>query len=221
MKTICKLIGARFISTMALAVLAIAVSLLSVPARADIVLSIEDVTGAPGSSGTFDVLLTNTGSASQNIAATNFELTTADTNITFNDVTTSTTTAPYIFPSSLFGPDIITFTTGQTIEAGDVDSTLVGTDVAPGAIYGLGNVSYSIAPGAVNGEVAEVDFVPYPNTSLSDNNFNNVPFTAESGTITVQTSTIPEPSAAIPLAGAVLLVACLSRRRRQSKVVKV
>jgi hypothetical protein len=206
MKTICK-----FISTPA--VLAVAALLLSVPARADIVLSIEDVSGAPGSSGTFDVLLTNTGSVSQNIAATNFELTTADTNITFNDVTTSTTTAAYIFPSSLFGPDIITFTTGQTIEGGDVDSTLVGTDVAPGATYGIGNVSYSIDPGASNGEVAEVDFAAYPQSSLSDSMGNNVPFTAESGTITVQTSTIPEPSTAIPLAAALLLGVSFIRRR--------
>jgi hypothetical protein len=213
MKTISKFIRAKLISTTTPAILAIAVLLLSVPARADIVLSIEDVTGAPGSTGAFDVLLTNTGPSSQNIAATNFELTTGDANITFNDVTTNTTTAPYIFPSSFFGPDIITFTTGQTIEAGDVDATFVGTDVAAGATYGIGSVSYSIDPGAVSGEVAEVDFVAYPQTSLSDSGGNNVPFTAESGTITVQTSTIPEPSAALPLVGAVLLGVSLIRRR--------
>src|ERR1022692_1657023 len=186
MKTTCKLI-----STMAPAVLASAVLLLSVPARGDMILSIESVTGAPGSTGTFDVLLTNTGPSLQNIAAFNFELTTADTNITFNDVTTSTTTAPYIFPSSSYGPDIVTFAIGQTVEAGDVtnDPTLYGTDVASGAAY--------------------------PQSSLSDNNFTNVPFTAESGTITVQTSTVPEPVTAIPLAGAVLLGASLIRQRRR------
>ena len=212
MKTTCKLI-----STMAPAVLASAVLLLSVPARGDMILSIESVTGAPGSTGTFDVLLTNTGPSLQNIAAFNFELTTADTNITFNDVTTSTTTAPYIFPSSSYGPDIVTFAIGQTVEAGDVtnDPTLYGTDVASGATYGLGNVSYSIDPLALNGDIAEVDFAAYPQSSLSDNNFTNVPFTAESGTITVQTSTVPEPVTAIPLAGAVLLGASLIRQRRR------
>jgi hypothetical protein len=201
--------------TTALAALAIACLFVSTPAKADIVLSIEDVIGAPGSSGTFDVLLTNTGLSSQNIAAFNFELTTADTNISFTDVTTDTTTATYIFPDSFFGPDITTIASGQTVEAGDVDATFNGTDVAPGATYGLGSVSYSIAGGATNGEIAEIDFSPYPQTSLSDSDFNNVDFTAQSGTITVQTatSTVPEPGTAFPLAAAMLLAAFLIRRR--------
>jgi hypothetical protein len=213
MKTTCKLI-----SKMALVVLAIAVLLLSVPAKADIVLSLESVTGAPGSTGTFDVLLTNTGPSSQNIAAFNFELTTADTNITFTDVTTATTTATYIFPSSFFGPDITTIAGGQTVEAGDVDATFNGTDVASGATYGIGNVSYSINPGASNGEIAEVDFAAFTDTSLVDSQFNNVGFSSESGTITVQTSstTVPEPSTALPLAGAMLVAASLIRWRRRT-----
>jgi hypothetical protein len=204
----------KIISKTALAVLAVAVLLLSVPAKADIVLSLESVTGAPGSTGTFDVLLTNTGSSSQNIAAFNFELTTPDTNISFTDVTTSTTTATYIFPSSFFGPDITTIASGQTVEAGDVDATFNGTDVAAGATYGIGNVSYSIDPGAINGEIAEVDFAAFTDTSLADSQFNNVGFSSQSGTITVQTSTVPEPSTALPLAAALLFGACLMRRRR-------
>lgn len=210
MKTTCD-----FISKTAPAVLAIVVLLLSVPAKADIVLTLESVTGAPGSTGTFDVLLSNTGPAAQNIAGFNFELTTADTNVTFTDVTTATTTAPYIFPTSFFGPDITTFATGQSVEAGDLDGTFNGTDVASGATYGLGNVSFAIAQGAVNGETAEIDFSADASTSLSDNNTNIVDFTAEPGTITVQTSTtVPEPSTALPLAGAMLLGAWLIRRRR-------
>jgi hypothetical protein len=203
----------KIISKTALAVVAVAVLLLSVPAKADIVLSLESVTGAPGSTGTFDVLLTNTGSSSQNIAAFNFELTTPDTNISFTDVTTATTTATYIFPSSFFGPDITTIASGQTVEAGDVDATFNGTDVAAGATYGIGNVSYSIDPGAINGEIAEVDFAAFTDTSLADSQFNNVGFSSQSGTITVQTSTVPEPSTALPLAGAMLLGAYLIRRR--------
>ncbi len=190
---------------------AVVAMLLSVPARADMVFSIESVTGAPGSTGTFDVLLTNTGPSDQNIAAFNFELTTSDTNITFTDVTTSTTTATYIFPSSAFGPDITTFAIDQSVEAGDVDDTLLGTDIAAGATYGLGNVSYSIDPGALNGEVAGIDFVAYPQTSLTDSDGNNVSFTANSGTITVQTSTVPEPSAAFDI---ILFGAWLISRRR-------
>jgi len=204
-----------FVSKTVPAIVAIAVLLLSVPAKGDIVLSVESVSGAPGSTGDFDVLLTNTGSSAQNIAAFNFELTTPNTDISFTDVTTNTTTATYIFPSSFFGPDITTIAAGQTVEAGDVDATFDGTDVAPGATYGLGNVSFAIAPGAVNGETAEIDFVAYPSTSLSDSSGNNVDFTAESGTITVQTtSAIPEPSTAFPLAAALLFGVMLIRKRR-------
>jgi hypothetical protein len=206
----------KLIRKTALAVFAIATLLFSVPARADIVLSVESVTGAPGSTGTFDVLLTNTGTLSQNIAGFDFELTTVDTNIAFTDVTTTTTTAAYIFPSSLFGPDIATLTGGQTVDASDLDATGNGTDVAPGATLGLGNVSFSISPGALNGDIAEIDFTAYPATSLSDNVPNNVSFAPESGFITVQTSTVPEPSATLPLAGSMLLGAWLIRRRRRT-----
>ncbi|MGB6944766.1 MAG: PEP-CTERM sorting domain-containing protein, partial [Bryobacteraceae bacterium] len=122
----------------------------------------------------------------------------------------------YIFPSSFFGPDILTPPAGgQTIEAGDLDATFNGTDVAAGATYGLGSVSYSIAPGATNNEIAAIDFSAYPDTSLSDSNFNNIDFTAESGTITVQTaSTVPEPATALPLAAALLIGAAFLRKRR-------
>jgi len=204
-------------SKMALAVIAVAVLLVSVPAKGDgIVLSIESVSGAPGSTGTFDVLLENTGGGTQNIAAFNFVLTTTNTDITFNDVTTDTTTATYIFPSSFFGPDILTPPAGgQSVEAGDVDATFNGTDVADGATYGLGSVSYSIAPGAVNGETAEIDFSAYPDTSFSDSLGSNVPFTTESGTITVQTSsTVPEPATGLPLAAALLIGAFFAHKRR-------
>ena len=203
-------------SKMALAVFAVGLLLLSLPAKGDIVLSVESVTGAPGSTGMFDVLLTNTGASSQNIAGFNFELTTANPDMTFTDVTTGTTTATYIFPFSLFGPDITTpMAPGQTVEAADVDALGLGTDVAAGVKYGLGSVSFSIAGGATNGETAEIDFVPFPATSLADNNVSNVDFTVQSGTITVQTSAVPEPAnVALPLATAVLIAAVFARKRR-------
>jgi hypothetical protein len=201
------------ISKTALSILTLAALLIPVPAKASSILSIESVSGAPGSTGTFDVLLTNTGPSSQNIAVFNFELTTSDTNITFSGVFTSTTTATYIFPSSFFGPNITTFATGQSVEASDVDATFIGTNIGSGATYGLGNVSYSISPGALNGEIAEIDFVAFPGTSLADSGANNVGFTAESGSITAESSSVPEPSTTVPFAGALLLGAWLIRRR--------
>jgi len=209
MKAICS-----FISKRAPAVFAIAVLLLSAPAKGDIALSIESVTGAPGSSGAFDVLLTNTGASSQNIAAFNFELTTANPDITFTDVTTATIAA-YLFPASLFGPNITTIASGQTVEAGDADALFNGTDVGPGATFGLGSVSYSIAGGAPNGEVAQINFSAYPATSLADSSGNNVDFTPGSGTITVQTSAVPEPRATALLLAALVIAAVFARNRRR------
>lgn len=171
-------------STAMIAMLAAGLLLFAAPGRADIVLSVESVTAAPGATGTFDVLLSNTGASSVNIGAFSFELSTANTDITFGDVTNSTTTAPYIFPDGL---GILTSTGGQTVSANDIDG-LPSTDVAPGSTYGLGNVSFTVAPTAVDGETATVSFEPYPNTNLTDAS-NNVDFTATSGTITVT----PEP----------------------------
>ncbi len=207
---------------MAPAVFAVAVLLISLPAKGDIILSIESVTGAPGSSGVFDVLLTNTGPSDQNIAAFNFELTSANTDITFTDVTTGTTTATYIFPTSGTGPDIVTFASGQTVEAGDFDGAFNGTDVASGATFGLGSVSFSIDPGATNGETAEIDISAFPASSLVDSNFSNVDFTTQSGTITVQTSSaVPEPATALPLAGALLIAALFAHKRRRCGITTV
>jgi hypothetical protein len=208
-----------FISQAALAAAVLAVFIFSLPAKADIDLSIESVSGTPGSSGTFDVLLTNTGGSSQNIAAFNFELSTTDVNITFNDVTTATTTAPYIFPSSGTGPDIVTPPAGgQTIEAGDYDATFNGTDVAPGATYGIGSVAYSIAGGAGIGEIASISFDLTP-TSLSDDNFNNVDFNTASGTITVTTAVtvVPEPSSLLLLGGVLFIASAFLFIRRRSQ----
>jgi len=150
----------------------------------------------------------------QNIAAFNFELTTANPDVTFTHVTTATA-ATYIFPASFFGPDITTIASGQTVEAGDLDASFNGTDAGAGATYGLGSVSYSIAGGATNGEIAQINFSAYPNTSLADMNSNNVDFTAGSGTITVHASAVPEPATAVLLATALVIAAVFASRRRR------
>jgi hypothetical protein len=208
--------ASSFIDRRVLALLTLAVLSLGVPARADIILSVESVTGAPGSSGVFDVLLENTGPSTQNIAGFGFELSTTDTNITFTDVTINTS-APYIFAGdSLFGPDIITSAPGQTVDASDFSASTNGTDVGAGGIFALGSVAYTIDPAVLNGEIATIDFTASPFTSLSDSGGNNVDFTATPGTITVlTTSPVPEPSTALPLAAAMLFAVWLIRRRRR------
>ena len=67
--------------------------LFSPAVRADLVLSMQPViSAAPGSTGNaFDVLLTNTGASSVDLGAFAYEITTADTDISFTDADTSTT----------------------------------------------------------------------------------------------------------------------------------
>lgn len=187
------------------------------PASAAVVLSIEPSTAAPGASGSFDVLLTNTGATAVNIAGFNFTLSTPNTNVTFTDVTTATTPAAYIFPDSLFGPDITTTASAQTVEAGDLDASGNGTSVLAGQTYSLGDVFYDVATTAAVGSIASVSFEPYPDTSLSDMNSNNVGFTDTPGTIAIEPSIAPspEPSFAWPTAILAAAIAGASWRKRR------
>src|ERR1700689_4926801 len=88
--------------------------LLPAPARGSLVFSVPSVTANAGDVGdSFDVLLTYSGSPIS-VGGFAFEITTTDPDITFTDATTATATA-YIFSgTSLFGPDIVTSSPGQT-----------------------------------------------------------------------------------------------------------
>jgi hypothetical protein len=95
---------------------AVAIALLgSAPAKADVVISIQSPLNAnAGDTGdSFDVTLTNTGPSAVSIAAFTFEISAANTDMTFTDANTGTGLAPYIFAgNSLFGPDITVSNTG-------------------------------------------------------------------------------------------------------------
>jgi len=205
-----------------MAILAAGLLLCAAPARADISLSIQPVSAGVGASGSFDVLLTNTGVSPVNIAGTAFELSTTNTDITFTDVTINTVTEPYIFATSDFGPDILLGVTGggQVVSAIDLDGSLgaPGTSVAAGATYGIGLVSFNVALTAVDGETATLNFDAYPATSFSDSGGGNIPFTPNSGTIDV--TDVPEPGFGWP-AGAVgvalAAVAALRRKRAAAR----
>src|SRR5947209_8664720 len=77
---------------------ALAVVLLTAgPARADLVISVQNVTATPGSTGnTIEVDLTNTTSATVTLGSFAFSLAVNNTNITFTSADNKTT-APYVF----------------------------------------------------------------------------------------------------------------------------
>jgi hypothetical protein len=173
-------------------------------ARADLLLTAESVTAKPGDvNDLFNVYLTNLGTAPVDVESFNFEINTTSTDITFEQATDATTLFPYIFAgNSLFGPVISTSSPGQTLDASDIAATGF-TAVNPGASFGLGLISFNVAPTAPN-QVAPVTFNENSAfTSVSDAAGNLQTLDFASGNITV--SAVPEPATGllllVPLAG--------------------
>ncbi len=213
------------ISCSGLVVLA-ALGILSLPARADLLFSLESpITAMAGDVGdSFDVLLTNTGSSAVTVADFSFGITTTDTDITFTGATTSTVTEPYIFAGDSFDDDngfpfyTVPPPIGQTLEATDASNSGLGDAIGAGDTVAVGNIIFDVANGAAPGP-AVVTFEAFPTTGLLDPDFNYLSFTANDGSITVtSTSSVPEP-ATIFTTGAALAFGCLGfafaiRRRR-------
>ncbi len=191
--------------------LAVAFVVCSVPARADLILSVESVAAAQGSTGNaFDVLLSDIGSPGVAVASFNFEIATSDPDITFTGVFISTATAAYIFAgNSAFGPEIDSQTSPSVI-ASDLDAGGSAT-LNSGDVVGLGRVFFNVSPTATSGPFAVSFTGGTAGNNLSDANGGNVPInTFTSGTITITT---PEPSSIfLTLAG----IAALTALRRRS-----
>jgi|SRR5581483_4507800 len=166
------------------------------PARADLVLSFSDPgnVGAGSTGDSFDVMLTNTGSADVSLAVFTFEVATTSSDITFTDVTTATADL-YIFAgNSLIGPDILGATTGQDLTAFDLYSGVGDATVAAGATVGLGHVLFDVAAIASSG-TADLELVG-TGTSLATSSIEPVPIQTLSPGLVQTTgsgSSLPEP----------------------------
>ncbi len=212
------LLAPRF-SRPALAVAA-AVLLLAAarPARAELVVSVQDVTAPAGTTGnTLEVDVSNTGSLAVDISAFSFEISVAGSSgVTLTGADTSTTLATYIFAgNSLYGPTISTTTPGTTLDASDIAST-GSTSLAGGETLGLGLVSFDVTGSTPTGPVT-VTLTGYPSTSLTASNTSNIPIDAlNNGTITITPSAVPEPSSLVSATLGLLGAGWLVRRRRAS-----
>lgn len=201
----------------AAALLAAVVALLAPgSARADLIITADNVTEAAGASGvSLDVTLTNTGPGAVGIGGFTFELTVGSSDITFTGVTTATA-APYIFDGlGLFGPNIGTVVTGQDIMASDVFSVIgSGTTLGSGATVGLGHLVFDVSPSATG--TYPVMIAAFPATSLSDFSGADVPITRTlDGSIKIRG--VPEPASICMLgSGAVVAAFVTARRRRRS-----
>ena len=202
-----------------------ALALPAQPARADFIIQAMDSTAAPGGTGAFDVNLVDTdpaGTAAYQVGGFSFELSVPSTSgVTFTDAEFNTA-APYIFAGNSLdeqsGSPLSIDSTGnppfptQDFTASD-DASSGATAVGPGDTFGLGHISYKVAPGTPFGPVA-VHFEDLGGaTSFSDPNGVGITFTTQDGTINVA----PEPSQAGMLALMALgLGGLLLKARRRS-----
>jgi hypothetical protein len=164
-------------------------------AQAGFIINVESVSANAGSSGnTLEVTLTNTGSA-QTIAGFSFGISTGTSNIDFTQATISTTPDTYIFAGDTLSTGRIDTSNGQALLASDFSASGNGTSVGMGATFGLGEVSFNVAPGTSPGPITVT--LNSLQTSLSDPSGTGIPATLNGGTITVNSSgpsPVPEPS---------------------------
>jgi hypothetical protein len=186
--------------------------------RADLVITAPNVPVAPGSSGSFDVLITSTG-GTFNVASDTVELSLLGlSGVTFTGVSIDTVT-PYIYGalSATTAGSTFTFSTfpGTQFETFDFILSTGATTIGPGDSFGLVNVQYSVAADAVVGSSGALTFGP--DTSLADATGLPVAFTAQNGSITIATSAIPEPSGVTLLTIGCAAIAWFSARKRSAR----
>jgi len=206
-------------------------------ALADIIYSIQADTAkpSPGDTGdAFDVLLTDTGSSSVNIAAFSFGVTTTDTDITFTEADVNTVVSPYIFAGDSFVQieeftPVISIATpvdlpalpSQSLTANDLTDDSANIAVGAGDTVDLGRVLFNVAPNAAL-QGFTVSFTTNPLSqfnNLSDNQgtgFN--PDSATSADFTIsESATVPEPAGVVLLASVFLCAGVLQWMRQRKR----
>ena len=187
--------------------------------RADLVISAPNVPVAPGSSGSFDVLITSTG-GTFNVASDTVELSLLGlSGVTFTGVSIDTVT-PYIYGalSATTAGSTFTFSTfpGTQFETFDFILSTGATTIGPGDSFGLVNVQYSVAADALSGATRR-HLTFGPDTSLADATGLPVAFTAQNGSITITTAVIPEPSSVALMAIGCASIVVSSARKRSAR----
>jgi hypothetical protein len=163
-------------------------------AEAALVLQANSVTASAGGSGSFDLMLIDTGGTFQ-VSGFSVELSVAPSSgIKFTGVTAGTTTATYIFGTLQAPPLSSALFPVTDFTASDSSMTAPGfvTLSTIGQMVGLEHVSFSVAAGTLAGPVA-LSIVGGSNTQILDLNANLLPFSATNGTVTVSSSAVPEP----------------------------
>jgi hypothetical protein len=214
MNRLCKLLG----------LLSLALILIPTPVFAGpLVMSLDHVTGPTGGLGTFEVFLTNTepaGGQSFDVAGFSFELMLPSASgVEFTGANTATVGAPYLFDGTGGASIDPTFTLSldsfpNTHLAGsDAEFAFPSITVNPGDVFGLGFITYSVAPNAP-GSDEPITFIS-AGTSLSDAAGAGIDFSSDTqrGVIHVRGGAVPEPGSLV-LAATALGMMLLTRTFR-------
>jgi hypothetical protein len=203
---------------------AVALAAMAMPASGGVIFEIESVFASPGSAGTIEVDVQNTGGSSIVIGGFSFEIP-GDSDIDFTGAGFSTS-APYIFAGDSFDQANslpLNISTGPSLSANDISNSGNGDTLGAGQTAGLALVTFTVSPAAALGPVT-ISFSTDPeDTSLFDPDENPIPIDSfVSGTIDV----VPEPSGAAMLLAALIALLCgarwkprpTARRARQSLI---
>ena len=148
------------------------------------------------------------------LAGFGFGVSVSDPDITLQDATATTALNAYIFDgNSLFGPDILA-STSQVSLTRPTSTRVTVACIESGDSFGLGEVSFDVAPDALPGIYTLALSTSGADTNFSDPNGASIPIaTFNDGSITIASNTTPEPSTWLLLTGA---LAALKLRRVRS-----
>src|ERR1700722_815190 len=128
---------------------AFALAAIAMPATGGVIFEIGSVFASPGSSGTIEVDVQNTGSASIVIGGFNFAIG-ADLAIDFTGAGFSTS-APYIFAGDSFDQSNflpLNISAGPSLSASDLSNSGDGEALGAGQTAGLALVTFNVLPAA-------------------------------------------------------------------------
>ncbi len=156
------------------------------PCRAGLVIEAPNLTVAPGSSGSFDVLITSTGGHIRRGVRRRRAFPQRPERRFLHGCFDRDGDALYLRRELGNDPRVhIYFSTfpGTQFETVDFLYQFGAQTINAGDVFGLVNVQYSVAANATPGASGSLTFGP--DTSLADADGNNVPFTAPNGSITI------------------------------------
>jgi len=168
------------------------------PVRAGLVITAPTIDAAAGTSGSFDIVLTNTnavGGDSFSVASDSIDLALSGlAGVTFTDATIATA-IPYLFVLSGTtqggGPLSLDAFPNAGFLTSDSEFASPGfAKIGPGMSFGIAHVSFTVGPNAQTGDRA---LVLGAGTSLSDVSGAPIAFTTSDGKLSI--SSVPEPGA--------------------------